>query len=374
MKNIIYLSVILLLSVSLVTSCKKTDSGTGISVNAIAPTVTTVTATNVAAPTATAGGNITNDGGSIVTEAGVCYDTVAGVTTTKHKIINYTVSGTYAVTLDSLVMGKTYYYKAYAINGKGTSYGSELSFFVPFSINGYYSSSSVAASNLVAYWAFENGYIDSVSHTVGTPNHSTALSFVTGLKGQAVQVASPGYINSNMTNTIANLGSFTMACWIKQPSSLSSGPTTYMPFSLNAAGYSWEQTKFFMLFNNADNSAGSYGKVCVMDQWFDKGQVWPKMLDGNWHNMAITFNGSTGALRVYIDGTLLSQSSTTVFGTQTNFGTANSFTLGGPDDNANTTNGWMNSLSGDLDEFKVFNRDLTAAEVQALCVLQSHGL
>ena len=95
-----------------------------------------------------------------------------------------------------------------------------------------------------------------------------------------MEVASPGYINTNITNTIANLGSFTMICWIKQPASLSSGPTTYFPFSLNQSGYSWEQTKFFMLFNNADNASNSYGKVCLMDQWFDAGQVWPKMLDG----------------------------------------------------------------------------------------------
>ena len=374
MKKIFYLSAILLSVFSFTNSCKKTDSGTGINVTAVAPTVTTIVASNIAAPTAIAGGNITSDGGSIVMEAGICYDTIVGVTTAKHKKTLYTVAGNYNLTLDSLVMGKTYYYKAYAINGIGTSYGSELSFFVPYSINGYYFSSQIATSNLVAYWAFEGVYIDSVSKTVGTPNHSSALSFVTGLKGKAVQVASPGYINSNITNTVANLGSFTMTCWIKQPSSLSSGPTTYMPFSLNSAGFSWEQTKFFMLFNNADNSAGSYGKVCLMDQWFDKGQVWPKMLDGNWHHMAITFNGSTGAIRVYVDGTLLSQSSSSAFAPQTNFGTANSFTLGGPDDNANTANGWMNSLSGILDEFRVYNTDLSAAQVQALSVLESHGL
>jgi hypothetical protein len=374
MKKIFYLSAIMLSLFSLTIGCKKTGSGTGINVAAVAPTVTTVTATNVAAPTATAGGNITSDGGSIVMEAGVCYDTIAGVTTAKHKKTVFIVAGNFNLTLDSLVMGKTYYYKAYAVNGIGVSYGTEMSFVVPFSINGYYYSSQVAKSNLIAYWGFEGGYIDSVSKTVGTANHATAISFVTGLKGKAVQVASPGYINSNITNTIANLGSFTMTCWIKQPASLSTGPTTFLPFSLNNAGFSWEQTKLFMLFNNADNATGSYGKICLMDQWFDKGQVWPKMLDGNWHQMAIAFNGSTGALRVYVDGNLLPQSSSAAFSPQTNFGTADSFTLGGPDDNANTLNGWMNSLSGILDEFRVYNTDLNASQVQALTVLESHGL
>jgi len=102
MKNIIYLSVIILSVFSLATGCKKTDSGTGITVAAIAPTVSTIAATNVAAPTANAGGNITSDGGSIVMEAGVCYDTLSGVTIAKSKISSYTVSGNYNLTLVKL--------------------------------------------------------------------------------------------------------------------------------------------------------------------------------------------------------------------------------------------------------------------------------
>jgi hypothetical protein len=353
--------------------CKKTGSNSGIQVNAVAPTISTSEATDVSAVGATVGGNITSDGGSIVTEAGICYDTTSGVDTSKNRIPNYTVSGNFAVKLKSLALLTKYYYKAYAINAEGITYGPEMSFFVPVS-GGYTSSSQIATSNLTAYWAFENGYADSISGTIGTPNHTSAVSFVDGLIGKAVEVASPGYINTNITNTIANLESFTTLCWIKQPASLSSGPTTYIPFSLNQSGYSWEQTKFFMLFNNPDNASNSYGKVCVMDQWFDPGQVWPKMLDGNWHQMTISFDGATGALRVYVDGDLISQSSSTTFNPQTDFGTADSFTLGGPDDNAHNANGWMNSLSGDLDEFRVYNKVLSLEEIQDLYALQSHGL
>lgn len=371
MKNSIYILTIFLLGFAF-WGCKKTGSDSGIQVNAVAPVVSTNDASNISGVSATIGGYITNDGGSIVMEAGVCYGTTAGVDTSKNRTPIYDIGGNFSVTLKNLSLLTKYYYRAYAINAKGITYGDEKSFFVP--VNGYSSSSQVAATNLVAYWAFNGGYVDSVSHVAGTPNHPTALSFVTGIMGQAVQVASPGYINSNVTNTIANLGSFTMACWIQQPANLSSGPTTYMPFSLNKAGYSWEQTKFFMLFNNADNASNSFGKVCLMDQWFDKGQVWPKMLDGNWHQMVISFDGTSGALRIYIDGALLSQSSSTAFTSQANFGAADSFTLGGPDDNAHTTNGWMNALSGNLDEFKVFNKVLTLSEIQSLYALQSHGL
>jgi len=373
MKNRILILSIALLSSAAFNSCKKTGADSGIDVNAVVPSVTTNDASNITGTNATIGGNITTDGGSMIKESGVCYSLTPGVDTTMNKKTAYKVSGSYSVALTGLSLLTNYYYRAYAINEKGLVYGEEKSFFVP--VGGYSTSAEVAAANLVAHWAFENNYTDAVSNTVGTGNNVSALSFVAnGIKGKAVEIASPGYINSNMTSTVAGLSSFTMTCWIKQPASLSGGPTTFFPFSLNKAGFSWEQTKFFMLFNNPDNATNSYGKVCLMDQWFDVGQVWPKMLDGSWHQMSISFNGTSGALRVYVDGALLSQSSSTAFNPQTDFGGADSFTLGGPDDATHTANGWMNSLSGDLDEFRIYNKELTLAEAQALFALESHGL
>lgn len=371
MKYNIYILAAIVLGLS-VMSCKKTGSGSGIKVNAAVPTITTADATNINGTNATIGGNITNDGGSMVMEAGVVYSTAPGVDTSKKRIRNYTISGNYSVGLKNLSLLTTYYYKAYAINEKGITYGAEKSFFVP--VNGYSSSSQVAASNRVAYWAFNGSYIDSVSSVIGTAVNASGISFIPGKIGQAVQVKNRGYINSNVTNTIANLKSLTMVCWIQQPTSLANNPTTFLLFSLDKAGYSWEQTKFFMLFDRPDNASNTLGKICLMDQWFDKGQVWPRMLDGNWHQMAISFDGTSGALRVYVDGTLLPQSSSYSFAPQDNFGASDSFSLGGPNDATNSSNGWMNSLSGNLDEFRVFNKVLTADEIMSLYALQSNGL
>lgn len=352
-------------------SCKKIGADTGIKVNPAAPSITTSDATNINGTNATVGGNVTTDGGSMITETGIVYSTTPNVDTTKTRIRNYTIGGNYTLGLSNLSLLTTYYYKAYAINEKGITYGAEKSFFVP--IAGYTSSSQLAAANLVAYWAFNGGYIDSVSKTVGTAVNATGISFVTGKLGQAVQVKNRGYINSNVTNTIANLKSFTMVMWIQQPASLANSPTTFMPFSLDAAGYSWEQTKFFMLFDQPDNATNTLGKIALMDQWFDKGKVWPRMLDGNWHQMAISYDGTSGAMRVYVDGTLLPQSNGFSINPQNNFGTADSFTLGGPNDATNTANGWMNSLSGNLDEFRVFNKVLTPDEILILYTLQNKG-
>lgn len=371
MKNILLTIMILPIVCFTMVSCKKTDSGTGINVTPVAPVVTTNDTSNTNGNNVSIGGDITSDGGSIVTEAGICYSTTAGVDTSKNRIPSYPISVKYSIVLKGLQLLTTYYYKAYAINEKGITYGQEKTFMLP--VPGYRSSAEVAAANLIAYWAFEGGYVDSVSRTAGTANHASALSFVTGHKGQAVEVASPGYINSNIASTVATLQNFTYVMWIKHPSTIDPDGTafTYFPFSLNAAGFSWENTKFFVLFNNKDNASNSYGKVGLNDQWFDIGQKWPKMLDGNWHQLAVSFSGSTGSLNVYVDGSLIGTSS---FKAQTDFGTVSSFTLGGPDDFTHTANGWMNSLSGDLDEFKIFSKELSSDEIRDLYTLQSHGM
>ncbi|MBO9681512.1 MAG: LamG domain-containing protein [Flavisolibacter sp.] len=370
MKYNIYFLVMVMIALS-IAGCKKTGEGSGITVNPVVPAISTKDPTNINGTSATVGGNITNDGGSIVTEAGIVYSTTPNVDTSKTRVRNYTISGNYSVNLTGLSLLEKYYYRAYAINEKGITYGEEKSFFVP--VNGYATSSQVAAANLVAYWAFNGGYVDSVSKVTGTPVNASGISFVPGKIGQAVQVKDRGYINSNVTNAIANLKSFTMVCWIQQPASLANSPTTFMPFSLNAAGFSWEQTKFFMLFDQPDNATNTLGKIGLMDQWFDKGKVWPRMLDGNWHQLAISYDGASGAMRVYVDGVVLPQSVDFSIKPQENFGAADSFTLGGPNDATNTANGWMNSLSGNLDEFRVFNKVLTADEIMALYALQNKG-
>src|SRR5258708_6201118 len=176
MKNSIYILAISLISLGML-SCKKTGSDSGVAVAATSPAITTADATNINGVNAIVGGNITSDGGSIVMESGICYSTVAGVDTSKNKTPKYTISGNFSVALSNLSLLTRYYYRAYAINEKGLVYGAEKSFFVP--VNGYSSSSQVAAANVAAYWAFNGGYVDSVSLVAGTAVHASSVSFVT---------------------------------------------------------------------------------------------------------------------------------------------------------------------------------------------------
>ena len=92
------------------------------------PMVITSSVMNVSYTFATVGGNVTNDGASIVTERGVCYSTISNPTISSYTESSGGGIGSFTVDLTDLSSGTTYYIRAYAINAEGVSYGEQKSF------------------------------------------------------------------------------------------------------------------------------------------------------------------------------------------------------------------------------------------------------
>jgi len=93
--------------------------------------LTTTEATNITSTTAVAGGNVTDAGGGTITAKGICWGTAQNPTVTGNKTTNGTGTGTFTGNLTGLTDGTIYYYRAYATNSFGTTYGQELSFITP---------------------------------------------------------------------------------------------------------------------------------------------------------------------------------------------------------------------------------------------------
>lgn len=91
-------------------------------------TITTASATNITSESAVLGGELVSDGGSPVTEQGVCFSTNQNPTITNTKIIMGIGIGTFGGVCTGLLVDATYYVRAYAINGKGIAYGNQISF------------------------------------------------------------------------------------------------------------------------------------------------------------------------------------------------------------------------------------------------------
>ena len=90
--------------------------------------ITTTAVTSITATTAVSGGNISNDGGSLITQRGVCYSTTPTPTTANTTVISGSGTGSFSCNLMGLIPNSTYYVRAYAINSAGTEYGNEINF------------------------------------------------------------------------------------------------------------------------------------------------------------------------------------------------------------------------------------------------------
>lgn len=102
-------------------------SGSGTNTTA---TVVTGNANVLTANSVTLDGSVSNIGCSPVTGYGIEFSSISGLANgqgTKAAASNL-AGGNFSTTLNGLVQGATYYYRAYAVNNGGTSYGTEKSF------------------------------------------------------------------------------------------------------------------------------------------------------------------------------------------------------------------------------------------------------
>jgi len=97
------------------------ESPTNVSISTSVPV-------NITTNSATLGGNISSDGGNIITERGVVYGLSINPTTSNTKIQSGDGIGIYSVNVTGLTQGTTYHVRAYAINSNGTFYGADESF------------------------------------------------------------------------------------------------------------------------------------------------------------------------------------------------------------------------------------------------------
>jgi uncharacterized protein (TIGR02145 family) len=125
MKNLALL--FLLLSFS--TGCKKNNTD-------ITPILTTTAISSTTQTTAVSGGNITNDGGTVVTARGVCWSTSQNPTIANNKTTDGTGTGSFSSNITGLTANTTYYIRSYATNSTGTAYGNDVPFTTQSGSNG----------------------------------------------------------------------------------------------------------------------------------------------------------------------------------------------------------------------------------------------
>lgn len=243
-----------------------------------------------------------------------------------------------------------------------------------FTVNGFTSVAEIGAGSLVGYWAFNGNYVDSVSNTAGT---NVGTSFTGGFKGQSLKGALNSYVLAQPGTAIKNMQSFTITEWVNTPP-----PSTGIIgiFSLANTTHFWGNIEIFFE-NGSDNSNGKL-RVHV----YKNGNDNTYSIDGvpnlfnTWVNIGVTYDATSSVFRLFINGTQVNTGTLNNVSGPLSFADVGNIVFGcvqfqtSPSQTtATTSQPWASYLTGQIDEVRIYNKALTAAEMQALIVLQGKG-
>jgi hypothetical protein len=226
------------------------------------------------------------------------------------------------------------------------------------------------------YAAFDGRSVDSIRANFGVDKDVT---FVDGISGKAMSAGSNGYIVFPSVNDFSKATSFTVAFWMKKNGPNPAGTGTSFAFGISSSSGIWTQQEMFLLFEDAGNPSSAdlaAAKFYVNDQWFEfvGDKRIPNLLNNQWHHVAFVLDESTKMLTTYVDGAPVTANLPAGFGNFTknngkaDFSKIGGLVIGGPGHFAagKTPDGWMGNFNGQIDQFRLYDRPLSAAEISGL--------
>lgn len=214
--------------------------------------------------------------------------------------------------------------------------------------------------------------VDSIKANFPSSNSMTSTA---GISGKAMKGADGQAIIYGSANDIGKATSLTIAFWMKNTDQ---GRTEFV-FSLVDDKYGWSHSAIFLLLEHGSPTATTF-KLGLMDQWmeFPDGNKFNKpLLDGNWHHLAMVYDQTTSKVSYYFDGAAVAGAPASATDVKNganprgalDLSSVNKFIIGGWNKHGNAqgpTDDWIKSYTGSIDQFRLYNKALTAAEVQAL--------
>ena len=195
-----------------------------------------------------------------------------------------------------------------------------------------------------------------------------SLTFVEGVRGTALKNVKGANLNYIGSNDFPKSTSLTVAFWTKHDG-VPVGEAEFA-FSIPSTVGHWSNATMFLIFDHT--GAGSTVDSAVIKFFIldSKGEKWfelvnkdrmPKIYDNQWHHLAFAYDETTSTMSIYRDGVLYKAIEWEDHGALTIDATkVSSFKLGGK------TTDWGNTYIGTLDQFRLYNKALTAGEVSSL--------
>lgn len=212
------------------TTVAGTGYGNEISFTTNALTTGTLTSSavfNISNNSASAGGNITGDGGANITERGLCWNTSTNPTIANSKTSAGSGIGSFTASMNGLTQGTLYYVRAYATNSVGTVYGNEISF----------------TTNIIPLPTITTDVVSAITYTgaISGGNTSNDGGNPVTSRGVCYGTASNPTIANSVLTTGSGLGAF-----VSVISGLTPNTTYYVrAFATNAGGTAYGSEKSF---------------------------------------------------------------------------------------------------------------------------------
>lgn len=228
-------------------------------------------------------------------------------------------------------------------------------------------------SILKSYWAFDNDSRDTGQYRANTV--ATNITFVPGVAGQAAKVGADGYmVVSSVNDSLKTPGSLTVAFWMNGVGPVQGGAQGL--FAISNSKEFWGNMEMFL--ENLNNGSEAFLKVHMFNSGAPDGigEQWneikiPNGLD-KWTHIAVTYNASNSQFTIYADGQPTAIDHKVLDGGNygpLKFKDVSGLVLGSFAFQTNptlTTHGpepWAKSFNGALDQFRIYNVALSAAEV-----------
>ncbi|HEY9480638.1 MAG TPA: TIGR03790 family protein [Candidatus Paceibacterota bacterium] len=195
-----------------------------------APSVGSLSASNVTSSAASISASITNSGNASSTEAGFDYGTTESYGTTASTTGSFGLGSTFSTNLSGLVCATTYHYRAFAVNTGGTGTSSDATF------------TTSACPDQTDF--------PSISYTSATNLTSTSTMFTGVLSGFGIASTTAVGFQYGSTaaygSTIQTSGSIDLGPFFKTAAGLSCATTYhYRAFATNSLGTGYSSDKTF---------------------------------------------------------------------------------------------------------------------------------
>jgi len=226
------------------------------------------------------------------------------------------------------------------------------------------------------YAAMDGTNVDSIRANFGVNNDA---SFVDGgVSGKAVQLdgSKNGFVSYPSANDFGGSSDFTISYWINITMAQKDNNHAVGVLSFANSKNFWGNITFYA-DNNAKSPSDSmdlkihFGAPGNGDNWdfanYNFAHAWPHMYDGNWHQVAFTYDATAKVGTVYRDGAQFDQKTNETI----KFESPSQVVVGGFQEAAGVVdnygnNTWMAGFPGKMDNVRLYGKALSAAEVQAL--------